>query len=147
MPEFDDYDIIFKSKPEVFSNLTVTEAPYGDQIFEIKFENRTDKFNKLSVGIATLERRIQLYDLIMFVFYNLDKDDVATEFNRMIDEAYDINKGKLDIKELRQFLMEQVISKFEFDSLTVGYKVAHDTLSNFEEYFQHMLEKHMSNLN
>lgn len=147
LPEMNDYHIEFEANVEANAeendSIFIEKTFFNDEIYEIKRGIDIEKRQRLLIGFTSLERIVRLYELINYVFDNLDVKILKKTFLKIIMEgkARISFVSEIDKKEsIRIFLMEYIVENYEFDENSIEYQVARDTQANFEDYFKYILE-------
>lgn len=131
-------DVSEKCKIEE-ETIRVVKAKYGIDVWEIRNE-KSDSLSKMAFGIKTLQRLIQLDNIIIFAFNMKDFDYVQAAFKSMVEAVQKIPANtRKDITHVQKYLYETATDRYEFGESCPFYNIARDTLANFEEFFLYMV--------
>lgn len=128
-------------KPNKEKVIHISKANYGTDIWKIENKN-SDHLNNMIFGLNTLQRLIQLDNLIVFSFNSKDYIYAQHAFTKMVEEVQKMPANiRKDTYRVQQYLLDTATHHFNFGGASPFYTMARDTLANFEDFFKYTVNK------
>lgn len=119
--------------------ISVVKAKYGSDLWEIGNE-KSDSLLKMGFGGNTLQRLIQLDNLIIFAFNSKDYVYAQFAFTSMVESVQKmLAHDRMDSNRIQKYLLDTAKDRYEFGESSPFYTIARETLANFKDFFLYMI--------